>query len=257
MKFRIAIPTITRYKTIKQHTLSYLEKTDINFKNVDLFLSNEEELPHYKEELKNYPINFIVTNQKHVNTQRNFIVKYYKENQLVLGIDDDIKNIEIKVNDKKTTTLTNLIDFVHKAFEICLPNKIDIWGVNPVLNPFFMSNKITFNLKYVPAGFYGWRNSYQDKAFVSTNPEYGKEDFERSIRYYIADGGVGRFNYVSMNTKYYAGSGGINSYRTVEYEQKAVEWLIKKFPLYCSLNTHKKSKWPEVRLKDQRKRVKR
>ena len=60
-----------------EKTINYLSKTDINFKEVDLFLSDGEELDAYKESLKEYPINFIVTNKKHVNTQRNFIVDYY------------------------------------------------------------------------------------------------------------------------------------------------------------------------------------
>ena len=62
---------------------------------------------------------------------------------------------------------------------------------------------------------------------------------------------------VHPKTKYYSEDGGIQTYRTVEYEQKAVDWLLKTFPMYCVVNTHKKSKWPEVRLKDQRKKVKR
>ena len=238
MKFRIAIPTIARAETIKKKTINYLSKTDIDFKEVDLFLSDGEELDAYKESLKEYPINFIVTNKKHVNTQRNFIVDYYKEGQLVLGIDDDIQSIEMRVSEKKTIPLLNLTEFVDQAFEISLGHKFDMWGVNAVLNPYFMRNNISFNLKYIVACFYGWRNTHQSKAYVSTNPEYGKEDYERSIKYYIEDGGI-------------------QTYRTVEYEQKAVDWLLKTFPMYCVVNTHKKSKWPEVRLKDQRKKVKR
>ena len=257
MNFRIAIPTIARAETIKKKTINYLAKTDIEFKEVDLFLSDGEELNAYKESLKEYPINFIVTNKKHVNTQRNFIVDYYKEGQLVLGIDDDIQSIEMRVSEKKTIPLLNLTEFVDQAFEISLGHKFDMWGVNAVLNPYFMRNNISFNLKYIVACFYGWRNTHKPKAYVSTNPEYGKEDYERSIKYYMEDGGLTRFNYVSPKTKYYSEDGGIQTYRTVEYEQKAVDWLLKTFPMYCVVNTHKKSKWPEVRLKDQRKKVKR
>ena len=41
-------------------------------------------------------------------------------------------------------------------------------------------------------------------------------------------------------TKYYSEDGGIQTYRTVEYEQKAVDWLLKTFPMYCVINKHKK-----------------
>ena len=72
----------------------------------------------------------------------------------------------------------------------------------------------------------------------------------------MADGGLTRFNYISPKTKYYSEDGGIQTYRTVEYEQKAVDWLLKEFPMYCTINKHKKSKWPEVVLKDLRKKAK-
>lgn len=256
MKFRIAIPTIARAETIKKKTINYLAKTDIDFKEVDLFLSDGNELEAYKESLKDYPINFIVTDKKHVNTQRNFMIDYYKEGQLVLGIDDDIQSIEMRISEKKTMPLLNLTEFVDQAFEISQSHKFDMWGVNAVLNPYFMRNNISFNLKYIVACFYGWRNTHERKAYVSTNPEYGKEDYERSIRYYMADGGLTRFNYISPKTKYYSEDGGIQTYRTIEYEQKAVDWLLKEFPMYCTINKHKKSKWPEVVLKDQRKKAK-
>jgi len=254
MNFRIAIPTIARAKTIKEKTINYLQQTDIDFKKVDLFLSDGNELSAYKDSLKDYPINYIVTEQKHVNTQRNFIINYYKEGDLILGIDDDIQTIQTKVNNKKTTMLTGLVDFVDNAFSLSLKHGYDMWGVNAVLNPFFMTENVTFNLKYIVACFYGWKNTYQEKAYVSTNPEYGKEDYERSIKYYIADGGVTRFNYVAPKTKYYSEDGGIQTYRTVAYEEKAVEYMLKTYPLFCKRNMSKKGKWPEIRLIDQRKK---
>ena len=55
-----------------------------------------------QENLKDYPVNIIVSNTKHINTQRNFIVDYYKEDELILGIDDDIDLVAMKVNDKNT-----------------------------------------------------------------------------------------------------------------------------------------------------------
>ena len=54
MKFRIAIPTIKRSKTIKEKTFNYLSKTDIDFKKVDVFLSDANELELYKNSLKDY-----------------------------------------------------------------------------------------------------------------------------------------------------------------------------------------------------------
>ena len=232
MNFRVAIPSISRAETITKKTLNYLKQTDIDMSKVDIFLSNPNEEQAYRENLKDYPVNIII----------------------ILGIDDDIDMVAMKVDDKNTTQLNSLKDFVEQAFTISLDRKIDMWGVNPVINPYFMKNNVTFNLKYIVACFYGWRNNHEEKAYVSTNPEYGKEDFERSIRYYIADGGVTRFNYVAPKTKYYSEKGGIQNYRTVEYEEKAVQWLLNTFPMFCKRNTKSKGKYPEVRLIDQRRK---
>ena len=256
MNFRVAIPSISRAETITKKTLNYLKQTDIDMSKVDIFLSNPNEEQAYRNNLKDYPVNIIISNTNHVNTQRNFIIDYYKEDELILGIDDDIDLVAMKVDDKNTIQLNSLTDFVEQAFTISLDKNFDMWGVNPVINPYFMKNNVTFNLKYIVACFYGWRNNHEKKAYVSTNPEYGKEDYERSIRYYIADGGVGRFNYVAPKTKYYSEDGGIQTYRTVEYEEKAVQWLLKTFPSFCKRNTSKKGKFPEVRLRDYRKKSK-
>lgn len=252
MTYKIAIPSIARSNTILKKTFNYLAKTNIDFKNVYIFLSDGNEYDDYKKSLTDYPVNFIVTEKKHVNTQRNFICDYFDKNELICGIDDDIDSLQTKINDKKTIELTDLDGFINNAFEISQGNKCDLWGVNPVLNPFFLKQNVSFNLKYIVACFYGWRNTQEEKCYVSTNPEYGKEDYERSIRYYKQDGGVARFNYVAPKTKYYSEDGGIQTYRTVEYEETAVKWLLETFPAFCKRNTAKKTKYPEVRLIDRR-----
>ena len=262
MNFRIAIPTIARVKTIRKKTIGYLQRTNIDLTKIDLFFSDPSEIDEYKKELKDIPIaNYIPTNQRHIRLQRNFIVKYYPEDTFVLGIDDDISSVQMRVNQKKTQEITDLKEFIDQAFEISQSHKFDIWGVNAVLNPYFMRTDISFNLRYIVACFYGWRNTHQPKNLVSTEKGidgmlYGKEDFEKSIQYYIADGGVTRFNYVAPKTKYYSEDGGIQTYRTMQSEQNGVNYLVKRYPLFCRENKNKKSKWAEVVLKDKRKKVK-
>jgi hypothetical protein len=263
MKFRIAIPTIARSKTIKKKTIGYLQRTNIDLSKIDLFFSDPSEIEEYKKELKDVPIgNYIPTDQRHIRLQRNFIARYYPEGQFLLGIDDDISSVQMRVTEKKTQELIDLNEFIEQAFEISQSHKFDMWGVNAVLNPYFMRTDISFNLRYIVGCFYGWRNTHQPKNILSLEKSndgmlYGKEDFEKSIQYYLADGGVTRFNYVAPKTKYYSEDGGIQTYRTIQNEQNGVNYLTKHYPLFCYENKKKKSKWPEVRLKDQRKKVKR
>ena len=100
---------------------------------VDIFLSNPDEEQAYRNNLKDYPVNIIVSNTNHVNTQRNFIIDYYKEDELILGIDDDIDLVAMKVDDKNTIQLNSLTDFVEQAFTISLDVKILICEVDTVI----------------------------------------------------------------------------------------------------------------------------
>ena len=62
MDYRIAIPTISRSKTIKEKTIGYLLRTDIDLSKIDIFFSNPDEIDDYKEQLKDLPIgNYIPT----------------------------------------------------------------------------------------------------------------------------------------------------------------------------------------------------
>lgn len=258
INYRIAIPTIGRSQTIKKKTLDYLLRTDIDISKVDIFFSKPEEIPEYKESLKDIKIgNYVPTNQKHIRTQRNFISKYYPENTFVVGIDDDIESLQIKIDDKKTHELTQLNEFILNAFNISQKNKSDLWGISAVLNPYFMKNTVSFNLKYIVGCFYGWRNTYLPKNILSevAGPDgilFGKEDYEKSIQYYKEDGKVTRFNYVAPKTKYYSESGGIQTYRTKNNEELGVQYLLKTYSSFCKRKKTKPEAYPEVRLYDSR-----
>ena len=54
MNFRIAIPSCGRSDTLLNKTIKYLSTTNIDFKNVDVFLSRGDELEEYTDKLKNY-----------------------------------------------------------------------------------------------------------------------------------------------------------------------------------------------------------
>ena len=42
-------------------TLKFLEKCNIDFANVDVFLSKANEYDEYKKKLEKYPVNFIIS----------------------------------------------------------------------------------------------------------------------------------------------------------------------------------------------------
>ena len=254
MNFRIAIPSVTRSETLLNKTISYLSKTNIDLSKVDIFLSKAEELEEYKNKLKNFPVNFIISNNSSINEQRNFIVKHYPVGQYVMGLDDDIQSVETKINDKKTEPLLQLKELGHQAFDLCLKNKFNLWGINASFNPFFMKHTISFNLKFIIGCFYGWINTHEDKALINYDKRITKEDYERTVKYYKFDNGVVRFNYLAPKTKIYTEKGGIQLYRTFEHEEYSTQYMLDTYPLFCKRNNARKSKYPQIRLKDQRKK---
>tara|TARA_Y100000389_G_C17286257_1_gene425608 strand:- start:415 stop:825 length:411 start_codon:yes stop_codon:yes gene_type:complete len=79
-----------------------------------------------------------------------------------------------------------------------------------------------------------------------------KEDYERSIKYFLKDGGLLRFNNVTCYTKCYKEPGGMQVERTHKRIHDSAVYLTKQYPNLCTLNTGKKSGYTEIRLRDTR-----
>ena len=132
---------------------------------------------------------------------------------------------------------------------------MDNWGVYPVENPYFMkpttrkSDDYTSTyLSYIIGFMTGVINNR--KAEIRTIDD--KEDYERSIKYYLKDGGVLRFNNVTCRTNCYKEPGGMQVERTKKRIHDSAVYLTKEYPKLCTLNTGKKSGYSEVRMKDKR-----
>ena len=106
----------------------------------------------------------------------------------------------------------------------------------------------TTKLTYIMGGFTGIVNN--KKAEVRSIDD--KEDYERSIKYYLKDGGVLRFNNVCVRTRCYTEPGGMQINRTKDRIYESALYLAKKYPMLCRMNMKKKSGFAEVRLRDKR-----
>ena len=77
-----------------------------------------------------------------------------------------------------------------------------------------------------------------------------KEDYERTIKYYLGDGGVLRYNNVSCNTKCYKEPGGIQATRKKEDSRRNAHYLMNKYPDLVKINNNRNSGFVEIRLRD-------
>ena len=241
----IAIPSYNRVDRLKTQTLPMLDSYNIPHSKIYIFTANNKEFDLYKSSINsNYKF---VKGVIKLHNQRNFISKYFKEGQRIVYIDDDIRQIT-KLGNKKLVRLPNLNSLILKGFDTCYKNNLYFWGVYPVDNHFFMSNKISLDLKFVPGGFFGIINRHDKDLLLTLNE---KEDYERTLLFFKKDGGVVRFNYIGFKTKNYA-VGGMSGNPKIRLDEskKNVKILKQRYPDNVRIiePTEESTHW-ELRLK--------
>jgi hypothetical protein len=214
---------------------------------IDVFVADQAEYDTYKAVLSPGTFSNIIIGVLGMGAIRNFIQRHYPEGTPLFCIDDDIKELYHRVDDKVKEPVRDLHGLIIGAFEKCLETGYWLWGIYPVLNPFFMSDTISTDLRYIIGCCWGCINRHGEKFSVTLDD---KEDFERTIKYYIADGGVLRLSNIAPATNYYNEPGGMQIERTEDRIEESAKLLVKRYPFLCSLNTGKKSGHVEVRLKD-------
>lgn len=250
MQYYIAIPSYKRAEKLKAKTLSLLERYSIDPGVVYIFVADKQEYEVYRKALPDKWQNIVVA-RPGVVYARNFIQDYFAEGDRVVCMDDDIEGIEEKVNDKKTKPLDDLNKFILYAWELCDKYKCGLWGVYPVFNPYFMKRTITLDLKFCWGGFFGLIIA---RGMHCSPDSQTKEDYELTIKYFLRDGRVLRFNYIAAKTKVYSGTGGCNAFDRKLLSKQAAEYLIKTYPMFVEYNKSRKSGFVEIKLIDKTKR---
>tara|TARA_R110000824_G_scaffold188578_1_gene369927 strand:+ start:1 stop:828 length:828 start_codon:yes stop_codon:yes gene_type:complete len=261
-EYVVAIPSYKRADTLNKRTLALLQDYKIDKDRIFIFVANQEEKEIYQNTIDNY-YNKIIIGEEGIKNIRNFMAEYFQEGQHILFIDDDIYRLEECFNFIDTTNkkhnklqkLNNLHDFIELAFKTLIDNNLSNWGVYPVYNPYFMKTRTdnindytTTKLVYNIGFFTGVINCAECE--VRTVDD--KEDYERSIKYYLNDNGLLRFNHITAYTRCYKESGGMQVERTIKRIHDSAVYLSDVYPELCSLNTSKKSGYSEIRLNDTR-----
>ncbi len=253
----IAVPTYKRYELFKNQTHKFLMKRGIKADKIYVFVADEDEKQKYEEVLEEGTYKEIVVGVKGIAQQREFISNYFDEGQLIVYIDDDCKDLIEMVDKKSTTRVGDVDNFIRYMFNETIKNDLYIWGMSAVNNPFFMNDGLSKNLKYIPGIFYGiinrktatFLNPFNGEVENLHSPITAKEDFLKTLKYFLCDGGVLRCNYVVSKTKNYA-AGGIQAFMGDRKEQeiKDCAWLKEKYPKMISCIKTKKNGHTDVRL---------
>jgi hypothetical protein len=242
----VAIPSYDRPEAIINKSLKTLSDGGVPKNLVHIFVANKKEEKRYKDSVPKDMYGKIVVGKIGITEQRKFIIKHYPENQAIVSIDDDVEGIFRKKNDKELIKVTNVHKFFDDAFKNLKKEGLYIWGIYPVHNPFFMKSATTTDLKFIIGTLYGFVNR-KTKTIQPSSKIKEKEDYEQSIKYFIKDGGVVRYNDVTIKAKKHAPGGlGITEGR-LDANRVAADYLATTYPGYVSV-FHRDNGMTEVRM---------
>lgn len=231
MDFVVCIPSYKRVDICNSQTLQMLKDNQIPASKIFVYVANETEYDDYDTGLNPRLYNELVIGKKGVVQQREFIEKSWPIDQKIIFFDDDIKKIDLSLSKFKNNTLSN---FFKQAFRECEKQNSYIWGVYPVYNPFFRKDRIEIStcLNFIIGAFFGIVNRKIDQSLklTLTRKTSQQEDVERTIKFFLKDGIVLRFNKIGFVTKYYGTVGGLgNLDQRKDSMEEATKKLEKKY----------------------------
>lgn len=249
----IAIPSFQRPQICQERTLTTLNRLGVPPGKITVFVADGYEYEQYTEACNPGMCGEIVVAEEGMGAVRRFIQAYYEEGTHLLNVDDDIGGFYRKINDKRYEELDGdgFQTMLRLGFWASERAGARLWGIYPVLNPLFMRQRVRVGLVYIVGAFWGVINT-RDRNLAVTLDD--KEDFERTIKFFLADGNVVRLENYSLKTAYYSTPGGMQVTRTPERVDKSARLLVERYPLLCKLNLTKKSGKTEVRLVDPKRR---
>lgn len=253
MDYVISIPSYKRPETIKKKTLKVLESYNIDPSRITIFVADEQELSIYQKSLENTPYKNIVVGVHTIGAQRNFIERYYPEGTKLVMFDDDVEEIQQKISEQKLGRLENLEkDFILRGFEECEKVGAKTFGIYAASNAYFMKDRVYTKLCYIIASMFGVIVEHSKDLERITN--HG-EDYEYSIRQYLRNGAVVRFDNYTVKSNYYKEEGGLQTIRTKEYVHDSIKKIADMFPDLCTMYIRETTGHAELRLRDTRKEI--
>jgi hypothetical protein len=253
--YEIAIPSYKRHETLQTKTLAVLKEYRIPSNKITVFVANKDEEKIYKEYLDPKTYGKIVVAEKGLTNARNFISDYFPVGTLLVSMDDDIKGfLEYDGSaPRKERPLRSLLGVIKRGFQECVKNGCRLWGVYSVPNGFFMKDTVSTDLKFLVGSFWGCVNPGTKGSHGVKMIMDEKEDYYRTLQYFLQDGKVVRLNFVAPKTAYYKEPGGMQENPERKKKQEhAVKFLLAKYPEFVALNPTRKSGFMEIRLKDMR-----
>jgi hypothetical protein len=205
-----------------------------------IFVANAEEAVVYAKENPDYRI---VVGVIGLPQQRNFINDYFEMGECIVSMDDDIEMVYRLISKTEQTMerLPNISDLFDDMFNKLREKGLQLAGIYPCRNAFFMHDKITTDLRFCIGCMYAFIN---DKIPLSEQI-CQKDDYERTLISYNKYGGVLRYGNICVKTKFH-NVGGLGENRTALNESD-VSILLAMYSTQLKMWRRKKCGTAELR----------
>jgi len=199
MEFVVAIPSHGRHEVINNKTLKLLRYYGISNDRMYVFIE-ENQYPLYHNKIPK-DVNLIV-GKLGIKENRQFISDYFPEDQAIVSMDDDIKWIckmtPVRGGKHRNDKIECFQSLIFDIFDSLDEHNCNCAGLYPIDNPFFMKNHISCDLKFIIGNcrfFYNKKN-LERRRFTLL------EDFETTMKYYLHDSKIIRYNNFVAVTNY-------------------------------------------------------
>lgn len=226
--YEVAVPSRGRPARIATCTLAALRDGGVPPERVRVFVAPDE-VETYRAQLDGLGLcRGVVAGGDDLRAQRVAISEFYGDGARVVQIDDDMRAVVRRVNERRLAKVEGdlAIEF-EQAFDLAAAAGCRLWGVYPTANAGWMKPRTRQGLSFICGGLFGH--------VVDTGMPHvlsQKEDFERTLRYWQADGAVLRVEWLSFRSTMYAPGGmqapGQPDRR--EANEAAVTWLLQQWP---------------------------
>jgi cellulose synthase/poly-beta-1,6-N-acetylglucosamine synthase-like glycosyltransferase len=228
-RYVVCIPSYNRAEICNKKTLALLKRLDVERSRIRVYVANASQHALYSKALDPAYYGHLVVGRKGLARQREFIGSQFPHGKRILFLDDDISDIDLGLSQFRNMAFTAFVD---AAFAECQASDAFIWGVYPVNNRYFMTHRPerSTHLTYIVGAMYGVINRPNLKD-IKIGVKDEKEDVYRTIKYFLHDGTVLRFNRIGFATQYYGRVGGMGTREErLEASRLAVANLAKKHP---------------------------
>jgi len=252
--WKIAILSHKRPQAIRSKTLATLSRHNIPTECITIFVAPEQ-IDDYKKTCSGYTI---VPTAVGKCKNRAAALNYYPIGQKIIFMDDDVEEFySICAQDgcqncwkfgkeargtaayQKQMTCAALSDFFNDAFNVAEKEGVEFWGIYPVYNGYFASHTITTCLSYCIGRCYGQVITEAAKAINDAVVDDIHDDYQTSLRFFLKDGKILRFNYIFTKSPVASGKGGIVDSRTTANTEEVSKRLAALWPQHIRVKTAK------------------